>query len=241
MPPALPWILSSIAFALLGGAAALWFIRRRSGAEPEPSPDGLFAARPVFDAVERRVHRELRAALPDQLVLARVPLRRFCRPLEPQHARPFMARMAPLDVAFLICSGSGRVLAAIDLERSEDPAVLEQRRFKAELLGACRVRYLRCLPEAMPDAEELRRLVDAGAPARDRGTPERPPIPPRRREHHVWIETAPAPLAETSWVGEPPAAPAPPASPPAPPWVTPSRRSTDHRARDVRGLPSRRH
>lgn len=239
MPPALPWILSSIAFALLGGAAALWLAQRRSRPEPPPTPDGLFAARPVFDAIERRVHRELRAALPDLLVLARVPLRRFCRPLDFERARPFVSRMATLDVAFLICSPSGRVLGAIDLERSEDPGVAEQRRFKAELLAGCRVRYLRCNPEAMPDTDELMRLIDAPT-ARDRAAAERTPPPAsRRRDRHVWIETAPAPLVENSWVGEPPAEPEPaPPAPPAPPWVTPTRRASDLRGR---GTPPRRH
>ncbi|MBK1686713.1 DUF2726 domain-containing protein [Rubrivivax gelatinosus] len=236
MPPALPWILSSIACALLGAAAALWFARRRTRAAPAPSPEGLFAARPVFDAVERRVHRVLRDALPGSLVLARVPLRRICRPLDAERARIFVPRMATLDVAFLICSPSGRVLAAIDLERSEDPAVSEQRRFKAEILAGCRVRYLRCDPQAMPDADELARLVEASTP-RDRAAAEPAPALPRRRDRHVWIDNAPAPLAENSWVGEVPAEPAA-ALQPAPPWVTPTRRAGDHR-RD--GTPPRRH
>ncbi|MBG6080706.1 DUF2726 domain-containing protein [Rubrivivax gelatinosus] len=240
MPPALPWILSSIAFALLGGAAALWFVHRRTRPEPAPTPEGVFAARPVFDAVERRVHRELRAALPELLVLARVPLRRFCRALDNERARPFLSRLATLDVAFLVCSPSGRVLGAIDLERSEDPAVAEQRRFKAEVLAGCRVRYLRCSPDAMPDAEELMRLLDATPAARERGA-ELPPPPSRRRERHVWVETAPAPLVENSWVGELPTEPEPAAvapSPPVPPWVTPTRRASDLRGR---GTPPRRH
>ncbi|MBK1712274.1 DUF2726 domain-containing protein [Rubrivivax gelatinosus] len=246
MPPALPWILTSIAFALLAGAAVLWAWQRRGPPAAAPSLEGGFAARPVFDSVERRVHRELREALPEHIVLARVPLRRFCRALDPQRARPFAARMAMLDVGFLICSASGRVLAAIDLERSDDAAVAEQRRFKAELLAACRLRYLRCNPDALPTLAELIPAAENTPQARERrpAEGERAPAMPRRRDHHIWVEPPPAPLAETSWVGEVPSAEPAPAAP-VPPWVTPTRRASDQRSRAGDGTahlpPPRRH
>jgi len=65
-----------------------------------------------------------------------------------------------------VCSANGRVLAAIDLDtdRGNSRRVLQ---IKQAVLGACRVRYLRCPVENLPSVAELQLLVpQAGANAR---------------------------------------------------------------------------
>ena len=64
-----------------------------------------------------------------------------------------------------LIAGHGRVLAAIDLnyERSGPPS--RATRIKQSVLGACRIRYLRCAPDHLPSIPELQLLVPQAATA----------------------------------------------------------------------------
>jgi hypothetical protein len=82
-------------------------------------------------------------------------------------------------VTFAICSANGRVLAAIDLDtdRGNSRRVLQ---IKQSVLGACRVRYLRCPVDHLPSVAELQLLVPQSA-ASSRG-PQPAPSRPRSRD-----------------------------------------------------------
>ena len=148
--------------AFLAGAvaAAAWLLLRPSGAKPsEPLPeDWPLTPRGVFSLDERRAHRLLREALPQHLILAKLPLVRFCQPMDPGSVRYWYELLGSVNVAFAICSSNGRVLAAIDLdgERSSSRRALQ---IKQSVLSACRVRYLHCRIDQLPSAAELQLLV----------------------------------------------------------------------------------
>jgi hypothetical protein len=88
--------------------------------------------------------------------------------------------LGAIHVTFAICSANGRVLAAIDLdsERGNSRRVLQ---IKQSVLGACRIRHLRCPAEHLPSIPELQLLVPHSGtvrgpqPAPSRGLPQRVP------------------------------------------------------------------
>ena len=128
--------------------------------------DWTLSARPVFSADERRVYKLVREALPHHIVLSKLPLVRFTQPDDPNEVRYWFDLLGSIHVTFAICSANGRLLAAIDLDndRGNSRRVLQ---IKQSVLGACRVRYLRCPVDSLPSAAELQLLVpSAGASAR---------------------------------------------------------------------------
>ena len=164
----LPWLfaLATLTLVAVGIAAGLWWRSRRSK-RPKPLPtEWALTPRPVFNTEERRLYRQLREALPHHIVLAKLPLVRFCQPADPQDVRYWYELLGSTHVTFAICSANGRVLAAIDFDhdRSGSRRTLL---IKQSVLGACRIRYLRCPLDHLPTVHELQLLVpQAGAPAR---------------------------------------------------------------------------
>ncbi len=159
MEPSL-FVLAGLSVVVLMLAIALVLsIRGRHKPQPKPLPvEWDLAARPVFSVDERRVYRQLREALPHHIVLSKLPLVRFCQPLDPNEVRYWYELLGSLNVTFAICSPNGRVLAAVDLDsdRGNSRRVLQ---IKQSVLGACRVRYLRCPVDHIPSVPELQLLV----------------------------------------------------------------------------------
>jgi hypothetical protein len=170
----LPWTLAAISIALLTGAAVLLLMQRRKPkAEPLPTEWAL-AARPVFTTDERRVYRRLREALPHHVVLAKLPLVRFCQPTGPREARYWYGLLGSIHVTFAICSANGRLLVAIDLDH-ERARSRRTTQIKQSVLTACRVRYLRCTADHLPSIAELQLLVPQTG-ASGRGPPPAPAV-----------------------------------------------------------------
>ena len=185
MQPSIPWILAATAFVLLTAAGGLWlFNQRRRKPQALPSEWAL-APRPVFSSDERRVYRQLREALPHHIVLSKLPLVRFCQPTDPNEVRYWYELLGSTNVSFAICSANGRVLAAIDLdtERGGGRRALQ---IKQSVLGACRVRYLRCPVDHLPSIPELQLLVPhSAAPHRGPQAAPNPNNTPPARDHHT--------------------------------------------------------
>jgi len=159
MPPS-PWIYA-LAGCLIGALAvvAYWAFRVRTPRRPAPLPsEWSLSARPVFNTDERRIYRLLREALPHHVVLAKLPLVRFCQPADPNEVRYWFDLLGSIHVAFAVCSANGRVLAAIDLENDRGGA-RRPTQIKQQVMAACRVRYLRCAPGNLPSIAELQLLV----------------------------------------------------------------------------------
>jgi len=162
-----PWIvaLAAVAGFAVATLLMLWWSRRPKKAMPLPAEWAL-TARPVFSTDERRVYRLLREALPHHIVLSKLPLVRFSQPVDPGRVRYWYDLLGAVHVTFAVCSANGRVLAAIDLDtdRGNSRRVLQ---IKQSVLGACRVRYLRCPVDHLPSVAELQLLVpQAGSAAR---------------------------------------------------------------------------
>ena len=158
MHPNVPWILALMSVALLLGAWVLSSYSKQRRTRPPLPTEWDLRSRPVFSTHERRAYRLLREALPHHVVLAKLPLVRFCQPSDPQEVRYWYELLGSTHVNFAICSTNGRVLAAVDLvtERGVSRRAMQ---IKQSVLSACRVRYLRCQPEHMPSVAELQLLV----------------------------------------------------------------------------------
>lgn len=191
-------------FACLGGV--WWWRTRRRTAAPSLPREWALAPRPVFTSDERRVHRALKEALPHHVVLAKLPLVRFCQPVNPDEITYWYELLGSIHVGFAICSPTGRVLAAIDLE-TERGTSRRVAQVKQAVLGACRVRYLRCPVDHLPSVAELQLLVPAsGQPVRapqpltvpppgasvatPRPATSRAPPPPARPRRALWEDSS---------------------------------------------------
>jgi len=166
MQQTLPWIIALVAVAVLAPAAVWFALRPRKTAKPKPLPtEWSLTARPVFSTDERRVYRQLREALPHHIVLSKLPLVRFCQPNDPQRVRYWYEMLGSIHVTFAVCSANGRVLAAIDLAAERGNNQSRSMQIKQAVLGACRVRYLRCPVDHLPSIPELQLLVPQSAVA----------------------------------------------------------------------------
>lgn len=176
MQQLLPWILASLSLALLLGAAVLWMLHgRKPKLRPLPT-EWTLTPRPVFNTDERRVYRQLREALPHHILLSKLPMVRFCQPVDPHEVRYWYELLGSVNVTFAICSANGRVLAAIDLDNERAPS-RRSLQIKQSVLAACRVRYLRCAVDQLPSIPELQLLVPQSS-AGSRG-PQPAPAQPR--------------------------------------------------------------
>lgn len=158
MQQALPWIVALAVLATAAAALAIWALRPRRPADMPLPAEWALSPRPVFSTDERRVYRQLREALPHHIVLAKLPLVRFCQPTDPNEVRYWYELLGAIHVTFAVCSANGRVLAAIDLE-TERPASRRVQQIKQNMLSACRIRYLRCPVDHLPSIPELQLLV----------------------------------------------------------------------------------
>lgn len=155
----IPWIVALAVGSGLLGLASAWVLRRPKNEHNKPLPtEWALTARPVFSADERRVYRLLKEALPHHVILAKLPMVRFCQPTEAKEVRYWFELLGAIHVTFAVCSPNGRVLAAVDLD-SERGISGRSLQIKQSVLGACRVRYLRCSIDKLPSAAELQLLV----------------------------------------------------------------------------------
>ena len=172
----LPWILALLSLALLLGAGVLWMLHgRKPTLRPLPTAWTL-TPRPVFSSDERRVFRQLHEALPHHILLSKLPLVRFCQPVDPQEVQHWYDLLGSVNVTFAICTANGRVLAAIDLDNERAPS-RRSTQIKQSVLATCRVRYLRCSVDQLPSIPELQLLVPQSSAA-SRG-PQPAPAQPR--------------------------------------------------------------
>ncbi len=161
MTPTLAWLLVLVtAFAV--GVLAYVLLARRRKLESDLPTEWSLTPRSVFNAHEGRVHRQLREALPQQVVLAKLPLVRFCHPTDPAQVGFWFDLLGATHVSFAVCSPNGRVLAAIDLEDGRNPA-RRSMQIKQAVLAACQIRYVRYAAGHTPSVPELQLLVPSAA------------------------------------------------------------------------------
>jgi len=173
MQTTVPWIIALVSGLGFVTVALLWALRRPSQASKPLPTEWSLSARPVFSTDERRVYRLLKEALPHHIILSKLPLVRFCQPTEAKQVRYWFDLLGSIHVSFAICSPNGRVLAAVDLD-TERHVSGRSLQIKQSVLGACRVRYLRCPIDNLPSAAELQLLVPFSSSA-TRGPQAAPP------------------------------------------------------------------
>jgi hypothetical protein len=156
------WIILAVALVGALAAVAYFFVRpsraAKSKAKPLPTEWAL-NPRAVFSTDERRLYRLLSQSLPQHVILAKLPLVRFCQPIDAQEVHYWYDLLGNIQVAFAICSPSGRVLAAIDLDTTDRGNPKRMLQIKRAVLGACRIQYLRVPFDQFPNAADLQRLV----------------------------------------------------------------------------------
>jgi hypothetical protein len=143
--------------ALAGGIllGSFWRLHAIKAARRQWPARWNLSARPLFNVHERALFRELRAALPNHVVLAKVSLLRFCQSADSGDAKAWYDRLQALHVSLAVCTPNGVVISAIDIEQAPGKAIKRSQKLKEAVLEACRVRYVRCLPGQWPQAQLL--------------------------------------------------------------------------------------
>ncbi|CAH0348551.1 DUF2726 domain-containing protein [Aquabacterium sp. CECT 9606] len=139
-------VLAATAGVLLGVVSQ----RRRPASQREWPRRWNLNARPIFTTDERILFKELRAALPNHVVLAKLNLLRFCQAADEFEARSWYDRLHTLHVSFAVCTPNGSVVSVIDIESPNKASSARSQRMKEAVLEACRVRYVRCRPGQWP-------------------------------------------------------------------------------------------
>jgi nitrogen fixation-related uncharacterized protein len=154
------WLLVVIALALLVVVVftLLWRSARKQAADDLPTEWPL-VQRPLFSPEERTLYRQLRAALPHHMILAKVPLVRFCQPVDRNDVRYWFGLLGPIHVSFIICADNGRVLAALDIKRPDFKPSRRTTVIKQAVLTACRIRYIECRSDQLPSTSDLQGIV----------------------------------------------------------------------------------
>lgn len=124
--------------------------RRRPASKREWPRHWRLNARPMFTTDERLLFKELRAALPNHVVLAKLNLLRFCQAADEFEARAWYDRLHTLHVSFAICTPNGSVVSVIDIDAPSKASSARSQRMKEAVLEACRIRYVRCRPGQWP-------------------------------------------------------------------------------------------
>ena len=159
---AIVWIAALFA-AALAVPMALFFVLRVPRQQRIDDLPAQWPLRPrlVFNPAERRLYHLLREALPNHVVLAKLPLVRVCQPTdaEPEQVRYWFRLLGAIHINFALCDPSGRVLAAVDLVPSRGLPSARAQRIKAAVLQACRVRYMTCAAESLPTLVQIRALM----------------------------------------------------------------------------------
>jgi hypothetical protein len=195
------WILVAAAITALLGLA--FILVWRSGSDTSDSKglpdDWPLTQRPLFTLAERELYHRLQAALPQRVILAKMPLVRFCQPLHRKELSYWFNMLGPLHVSFVVCNDQGRVLAAVDIERDQRPASRRAATIKQAVLATCRVRYLKCSEDELATTGELQLLVPStmdatragpASSARDGNATLAHAVRARRGEQHVrWYES----------------------------------------------------
>ena len=184
--------LGALVLGFLAGHA--WHLRRRRQLKAWPR-DFKLNARPVFTTEERLLFRELKAALPQHVVLAKINVLRFCQSAQESQARLWFDRLHPVNVSFAVCTPNGAVISVIDLDTPQRGSSQRGQRLKEAVLEACRIRYIRCQPGHWPRPASLAHWALGGHLAQSQGL-QGPDTRPLGSEPDAPLKAARAELAQ---------------------------------------------
>ena len=231
MQQALPWIIALAVLVVVAAGMAFWVTRPRQAASIPLPTEWPLGPRPVFSVDERRAYRQLRDAFPQYIVLSKLPLVRFCQPVDADEMRYWFELLGGTHVSFAVCSAHGRVLITIDLD-GEQPPTRRTQQIKQSVLSACRIRYLRCSIDHLPSMSELQMLLPQN-PAAATAPAAVQPAPAAASPSAARVAEAPPPVATRA---APVRSPAPPAPTPAPQVVRDVKPTEPKRRKDRKAL-----
>ena len=155
---------TGLALIAVAAMALAWQRKQKPGSPPMPDEWAL-TGRAVFSTSERRIYRTLREVLPNHVVLAKLPLVRFCQPIDFGRTRYWYDLLGSNYVSFAICAPNGRVLAAVDIDKDRysdnDPELRRSMKIKRAVLRSCRIRYLRTAAGTVLSESEIIALLAA--------------------------------------------------------------------------------
>ena len=156
--------LTGLALVAVAVMALTWQ-RKQKPSSPAMPDEWALTGRAVFSTSERRIYRTLRETLPNHVVLAKLPLVRFCQPIDFGRTRYWYDLLGTNYVSFAICAPNGRVLAAIDIDKDRnsdnDPQLRRSMKIKRAVLRSCRIRYLRTAAGKVLSESEIIALLAA--------------------------------------------------------------------------------
>lgn len=166
------WLVALVGMVSLTLAAAAVMVlawqRKRKPRSPRMPEEWALTGRAVFSTSERRIFRLLRETLTSQVILAKLPMVRFCQPIDFGRTRYWYDLLGSNYVSFAICAPNGRVLAAIDIDKDrnseENPQLRRSMKIKRAVLRSCRIRYLRIPAGSLLTESEIMLLL---SPTRD--------------------------------------------------------------------------
>jgi len=178
-----------LAALIVGLGSGAWLQAQRTAALRRQWPRVWnLTGRPVFSAHERALFRELRLALPNHVVLAKVGLLRFCQSASDAEARAWYERLQALNVSFAVCTPQGVVVSVVDVAPHIERKGSRSQKLKEATLLACHVRYVRCLPGQWPQPGLMAAWVLG--PAASPSTPALGHIEPAGQLHDAGHELA---------------------------------------------------
>ncbi len=159
----LPTILLTATALSLGFGVGQWWSQRQQRLAKRWPASFKLNARPVFGTDERLLYRELKAALPQHVVLAKINVLRFCQSANEREARLWFHRLQAANVSFAICTPNGTVVSVIDIETPLKGGSARTQRLKEAVLETCRIRYVRCMSGHWPKPALLAAWALGGA------------------------------------------------------------------------------
>jgi hypothetical protein len=164
-------LLTTLAYAALalglGFAVGRWWQEGHRRLLKRWPSEFKLNARPVFTTDERLLYKELKNALPNHVVLAKINLLRFCQSANDRDARLWFERLQALNVSFAICTINGTVISVIDIETPHRTTSARNQKLKEAVLETCRVRYVRCMSGHWPRPALLASWALGGAAEAD--------------------------------------------------------------------------
>jgi hypothetical protein len=203
------WIALGLLGLLGGGAWMLWQRRAHRATRPLDALDTVAAWPPqstrLLSLPERAAYQALRAALPEHLVMAQVPLARFLAVPRRNSYSEWLRRVGHLSVDLLVCDAGSHALAVVAIENPsrDNERSLRRRERMARVLRGAGVRMAVWKEGNVPDAETIRSWVRgqdnaAAAPAPAPAlaalaalvpdAPDTTPLPEREPPPSTWFD-----------------------------------------------------
>jgi hypothetical protein len=153
--------LAFVAFSAIVLVVALVYSERLRAKLYPPDKFWPYHARRVLSGPEQVLYRRLARALPDSMVLAKLPLAEVIGVKRAAYADAWTSRIAEAVVDFVVCREDSTAVVVIELEDAgtRGSRSIRTDRFTDNALAAAGIALLRWNADALPSESEIRRLI----------------------------------------------------------------------------------